>query len=163
MKRIILAVLFSVLVMGNGVADVVGTVAGSSQDANGNIIVWVSYAVDGVDVPSPRNRDGVLEYPVINGRETLGFRTSFQNIDGMTQEQVGEWIDKNVEDHCKNLLTRKATAIENAKLDLTPYVGREVTVSSADIQVSETKAFTVSTAGKVSEKVLTPMVEVISK
>jgi hypothetical protein len=129
-------------------ADVTGEVLGTEQDQNGNIMVKVAYNVDGVNIQTP--------YPMQDGKYYLVFRLSFENIDGMTPTQIGEFIDKNVTDHCKALITRKATAIENAKLDLKPFTGRKVTVASADIQVSETKAYTVSTVGKVSEKVLIP-------
>jgi hypothetical protein len=131
-------------------AGVMGEVVGSSMDANGNIVVKVAYYMDGENLESP--------YPKENGRFIQVFRLSFQNIDGMTQAQIGEYIDQNVKQHCESLIQRKANAVENAKLDLSSYVGRKVTVESTEMQISPVKAYVVGTAGKVSEKALTPPV-----
>jgi hypothetical protein len=131
-------------------AKVEGITQGFSQDANGNIVVKVAYYMDGVNMET--------QYPKENGIYYQVFRLSFQNIDGMTAEQIGEYIDQNVKQHCESLIQRKANAVENAKLDLSSYVGRKVTVESTEMQISPVKAYIVGTAGKVSEKALTPPV-----
>jgi hypothetical protein len=131
-------------------AGVMGEVVGSAQDANGNIVVKVAYYMDGENLESP--------YPKENGKFIQVFRLSFQNIDGMTAEQVGAYIDQNVKQHCESLIQRKANAVENAKLDLSGFVGRKVTVENTEIQVSPVKAYVVGTTGKLSEKALTPPV-----
>ena len=74
----------------------------------------------------------------------------------MTHGQIGAYIDQNVKQHCEGLLQRQANAVENAKIDLKSFIGRKVTVNSADVQVSPTKAIVVTTAGKSGEKALTP-------
>lgn len=131
-------------------AGVMGEVLGSAQDTNGNLVVKVAYYMDGVNIETP--------YPKENGLYYQVFRLSFQNIDGMTQEQIGAYIDQNVKQHCESLIQRKANAVENAKLDLSSYVGRKVTVESTEMQISPVKAYIVGTAGKLSEKALTPPV-----
>jgi hypothetical protein len=108
--------------------------------------------------------DGVnmeTQYPKENGIYYQVFRLSFQNIDGMTAEQVGEYIDQNVKQHCESLIQRKAYAVENAKLDLSSFVGRKVTVESTEMQISPIKAYVVGPEGKLSEKVLTPPPEYV--
>jgi hypothetical protein len=150
--------LLALMLVCGGVANAVveGELKGWDLDENGNVIVWVRYTVDGVEVPAPRDSRGINHYRVFDGQETIAFRMAYTNVAGMTEAEIGAWIDNNIRQHCEALTQRKANAVENAKLNLAPFVGRKVTVDTTEIQVLPTKAFVVSTTGKVSEKALTP-------
>lgn len=152
MYSVLLALML--MVCGTAWAGVTGEVVGQAMDENGNIVVKVAYEIDGVPVDSP--------YPKENGRPIFVFRMAYTNVVGMTQEQIGAFIDQNVKQYCEALLQRKANSVENAKISLAPFVGRKVTVNSSDFQVSPVKVLTLTTAGKTGEKVLTPPPEKVS-
>jgi hypothetical protein len=136
-------------------ASVSGTVIGTQQDENGNIIVKTAYYMDGVNVPS--------RYPVENGVYYWVSRYSFQNFDGMTPLQIEARIKQDVDAFAQSLIAKKYTTEANASLDLKALVGKTFTSQTAEIQLSPTKALTVNTAGVSVQKVLTPTVEAIAK
>ena len=136
-------------------ADVVGQVIGKSIDDNGNIIIKTAYFLDGQNVPS--------RYPVENGVYYWVTRYSFQNFDGMDAKAIEARIKQDVDQFAQSLIAKKYTAEQNASLNLDNVIGKTFTTKTADIQLSPTKALTVSTSGTSIQKVITPTVEAIEK
>jgi hypothetical protein len=135
-----------------GHADVTGTVIGYTPDENGNIIVKTAYYLDGVNVPS--------RYPMEGGKYYWVTRYSFQNFDGLDAKGIEARVQQDVDAFAESLIAKKYTAEENAKLDLSGMIGKSFTSTTTDIQVSPTKALTVSTTGFVSEKAISPSIAV---
>ncbi|MBE3086106.1 MAG: hypothetical protein IMZ64_07810, partial [Bacteroidetes bacterium] len=59
MKKLVLMLGFLMMMWGVGFADVKSTIITHDKDTNGNIRVWTSFEVDGVEIES--------NYPKING------------------------------------------------------------------------------------------------
>jgi hypothetical protein len=146
MKRLLLAL---VLLATPAWADVTGTVLSTTQDDNGSVVVQTAYYLDGVNVPSryPPTAQGVYYWQT---------RYSFQNFDGLDAKGIEARIKQDVDAFAQSLIAKKFTAEENARLDLSTLIGKTFTSTTAEIQISPTKALTVDTAGTALPKVLTP-------
>jgi hypothetical protein len=138
MKWLLTALIFLAVTV-PAFANVTGTILGYQQDENGNIMVKTQYMVDGVEVPS--------RYPQQDGKYYWVTRYSFQNFDGMDARGIEARVQQDVDAFAQSLIAKKFTAEENAKLDLSPLIGKTFTSMTADIQVSPTKKYVVDTAG----------------
>lgn len=80
-------------------ADVTGEIIAIDKDDNGNIRVWTSYSVDGVEQ--------ISQYPKINGKSVYCSRYNTMNFLGMTDTQIKARIEKDVDIHTKTLITNE--------------------------------------------------------
>jgi hypothetical protein len=128
-------------------ADVVGKIVGVTQDDNGSIVVQTAYFLDGTNVPSryPQMADGTYYWQT---------RYTFQNFDGMDAKAIEARIQQDVDAFAQSLIAKKFTAETNASINLTPLIGKQFTSTTAEIQVSPTKAYVVDTAGTATVKAI---------
>jgi hypothetical protein len=130
-------------------AGCTANIVASSLDENGNIVISTQHICDGQEIPS--------RYPKIDGKYVWQTRYSFQNFDGMTEAQRNEYILNDVSKFDESLIAKNFTGQENAKQDFKSLIGQSKTINSTEMQISQTKAFLISTEGKLSEKAITPI------
>lgn len=153
MKKFLLLVVVFLSLVSVGRCDVVGQIIGKAIDDNGNIIIQTAYFLDGQNVPS--------RYPQQAGVFYWVTRYSFQNFDGMDAKGIEARIQQDVDAFAQSLITKKYTAEQNSALDLGSLIGKTFTTTTAEIQLSPTKALTVKTDGTSIQKVLTPVEAII--
>lgn len=150
--------IFSVLIVlmaGSAWAGCTANIVSSGMDENNNIVISTQHICDGQEIPS--------RYPQIDGKYVWQTRYSFQNFDGMTEAQRNEYILNDVSKFDESLIAKNFTGQENAKQDFKSLIGQSKTVETTEMQISQTKSFTVSTAGFVSEKAITPISDILPK
>lgn len=127
-------------------ADVTAEIIGNDIDSNGNIIVKTQYKIDGVEVKSP--------YPLQDGKSYFVTRYNVVNFAGMNTTQIADRIKQDMTEYAQHLITNKYIKEENAKVDFREIIGTSITQKTADIQISNTTAWEVSTNGTKVEKTI---------
>lgn len=127
-------------------ADVTAEIIGNDIDSNGNIIVKTQYKIDGVEVKSP--------YPLQDGKSYFVTRYNVVNFAGMNTTQIADRIKQDMTEYAQHLITNKYIKEENAKVDFRKIIGTSITQKTADIQISNTTAWEVSTNGTKVEKTI---------
>jgi len=127
-------------------ADVTAEIIGNDIDSNGNIIVKTQYKIDGVEVKSP--------YPLQDGKSYFVTRYNVVNFAGMNTTQIADRIKQDMTAYAQHLITNKYIKEENAKVDFREIIGTSITQKTADIQISNTTAWEVSTNGTKVEKTI---------
>ena len=107
MKKFI-CLFISIFVIGQVFAGVIGEVVDITEDDNGNLRIWVNYKIDGVEVDS--------SYPTIDGKEVYCFRVAYWNLINMTDTQMKEYIESEIENECSRLVTEAFRVKENQKI-----------------------------------------------
>jgi len=135
MKKILLTICL-ILMCGTvyAAAPVVkGKILKKDIDANGNIIFYTNYTIDGVDMPS--------KYPKIDGKTNMVTRASYTNFVGMTDEQIEARILSKVQEYVDAVVGREYAKKKNLEIlegNLSTIIGKEVTASSTEKLVDTT-------------------------
>ncbi len=133
MKKIVLFIVILVLVLIIGLpcfADVTGEIISIDKDVKGSIRVWTQYKVDGVEVESL--------YPKIGGKYVFCSRYNAINFAGMSDAQIKDRIDFDVERHTESLLKNTYISIVNDDIianHLGTIVGSTTTTKDLKINV----------------------------
>lgn len=151
MKRLGLLAVFVLGLWAVCRAEVTATIIAKDIDNDGNIRVWTQYKIDGKEVDS---RD-----PKIDDKYVRATRYNVLNFYGMTDEQVKEYILKDIGSYVNHLVIKEYTNI-NTKIflenNLTGLVNSSISTSTADIGLSG-KTLTVKIDGtQIADEKATP-------
>ena len=129
-------------------AEVTAEIVSKDLDDNGNIRIWVTYKIDGMEVPS--------RYPKIDNKSVYCTRYDVRNFIGMNKTQIVSRIKQDLTAQAKNLIQQTFIKKKNALMDFNGIVGKNITETNTTFPINETKQWRVYSDGNYSEENLTP-------
>jgi len=82
------------------------------QDPRKNMVIWVAFKKDGVEIPFYRGTELLIR----DGKKVWPLYSRFENFLGKTLSQVIAWIKANVEEQIGNIIKEESKTLLNNNL-----------------------------------------------
>ena len=107
---------------------------GIEEDERRNILIWVCFTKDGVEIPFYRGAN-LLEY---GGKKAWILYATWQNFLNKTQTQRLQWIKINVEHQIGNIIKGIVSLdsfVDEVKTQLIPFIGQTIQKDNVELSV----------------------------